>query len=488
MDAQQTERARDASVLVVDDDVTLRSMMQRRLSTLGYRVTTAESAPRARDLLDRETFDVALVDIKMPGTSGLDLLEHSQRAHPELPVVMLTASDRVEDAVEAWRRGAFDYLLKPARGEQLHTTIASALHQARLNRGRCAGPAEQGLIVASSRMQQVVDRARKAARSRAPVLLQGPSGSGKERLARFIHSVSPRADAPFVAVNCAALVDQLADAELFGHARGAFTGADHARVGLLEQAHGGTLFLDEVAELSLDTQAKLLRVLQERVVRPVMGEERPVDLRVVAATWQDLDEATAAGRFRHDLRYRLDVARLELPALAEQPEAVLPLAEHLLRSIAAEEGCTPSPLDDGARAALLAYPWPGNVRELENALRRAVIFGGPQLVAEDLGLPTAAVPSRPASSGAQGLEDALSALMGPAPGGEIPSLADLRQRTLRALEERYVSALLEQSGGNISEAARQAGFDRSNFRRLMQRVQAVQAVDPLPEQALSENT
>ncbi|RMF87777.1 MAG: sigma-54-dependent Fis family transcriptional regulator, partial [Nitrospirae bacterium] len=357
-------------VLVVEDRRSLREMLARTLCLEGFQVRTAAGVEEGRAALAGAR--AALVDLRLPDGTGLDLLEAARALSPPPPVVLMTAYGSVEVAVEAMRQGATDFLCKPfdtrTLVERLRALVGEAAEPGE-GRPPEAEP-ETGLVAVSPAMREVVARARRAAAAEVPVLLSGESGTGKEVVARLIHEAGPRAEAPFVAVNCAALPGNLVESELFGHVKGAFTGAESDRPGLIREAEGGTLFLDEVAEMAPEAQSKLLRVLQDRQVTPV-GGGRPVavDVRFVAATNRDLGEALASGGLREDLFYRLAVVVLRLPPLRERREEILPLAERFL----AEAGGG-ARLTQAAREALLAHPWPGNVRELKNCMERARLF------------------------------------------------------------------------------------------------------------------
>ncbi len=370
-------------ILVVDDAPDIFTVLEDRLGALGFEAITAGDGARALELLDRETPDLMLLDIEMPGLSGLDVLKRLSQASggkPELPVIVMTAHGTIGRAVEAMKAGAVDFITKPLEGDHLELAIRRAQEQESLRRqvDYLRGESEaryQQIVGTSPALQSVVELAKRAAQSCAGVLLLGESGTGKELLARVIHQWSPRRAQPFVVINCVALTETLLENELFGHEKGAFTGADRLQKGKLEVAHGGTVFLDEIGDMPLALQTKLLRVLQDQTFTRV-GGTRPVrvNLRVIAATNRNLPEAVKAGQFREDLFFRLNVITLTLPPLRERQEDILPLAEFFLRRSAREAKRPELCLTKQAQDALIRHPWPGNIRELENAIARAVVL------------------------------------------------------------------------------------------------------------------
>ena len=356
------------SVLLVEDDRALREALCATLEVGGIAYRAVESAEAALATVARETFSLVISDVNMPGMDGHQLLARLRRERPQLPVLLMTAHAAVERAVEAMRQGAVDYLVKPFEPKALLALVE------RHAGGRLDGD-DDGPVAVDPSSRQLLELAARIARSDSTVLLSGESGTGKEVLARYIHRRSARSAEPFVAINCAAIPDNMLEATLFGHEKGAFTGAIAAQPGKFEQAEGGTLLLDEISEMPLGLQAKLLRVLQEREVERV-GGRKPIalDIRVLATTNRDLASEVAAGRFREDLYYRLCVFPLRLQPLRERRADILPLAERLLARHAAKMKHAPARLSEAARASLLAHPWPGNVRELDNAMQRALIL------------------------------------------------------------------------------------------------------------------
>ena len=369
-------------MLVVEDDPPLRRLLGAELRERGYAVTDVAGAAEARAAIDRRPFDLVLTDLALAHGSGLDVLAHARQEQPGVPVILLSGRGTIDDAVRAMKLGAFDFLQKPLESERLVLTVAKATDAGRLTREARLFRRERALIGQtrpmvgeSPAMRVLEDQIAKLAATDTTVLIVGESGTGKELVARALHEGSARAARPFVAVDCGALEGNLLASELFGHTRGAFTGASEARHGLLEEAHRGTLLLDEIGNLPPDLQARLLRVLQERRVRPLGGnQEREIDVRVVAATNRDLARSVGEGRFRQDLYYRLAVVTLEVPPLRDRPGDVPLLVRHFAQKVGVRVGrpeivIAPEVLRDFER-----YPWPGNVRELSNAVERAVIL------------------------------------------------------------------------------------------------------------------
>jgi len=380
-----------STVLVVDDKEMMRDSVASSLTRAGFEVATAERAEVAIEQIAHRRPDVVLTDLKMPGVTGLELLEQIRSIDDELPVVLMTAFGTIETAVHAMRLGAFDYITKPFEGDELVITIKRAVQHGRVVRenallrlgaapGSCAsGPAGSAgldrLIGRSGAMARVRQQVQAVAGSQGTVLISGESGSGKEVVARAIHEASTRAGRPFLAVNCAALSESLLESELFGHERGAFTGADKTRKGRFELADGGTLLLDEVSEVSPQVQAKLLRVLQERAFERVGSSVTiGVDVRVLATSNRDLPQAVAEGSFRQDLFFRLNVLPIQVPALRERLDDVPVLARHFIASLCERERCGEIEIEPGAMQLLGGYRWPGNVRELQNVCERAVVL------------------------------------------------------------------------------------------------------------------
>jgi len=426
-----------ARILVVDDEASARSGLEKLLKQSGYDVATAADGAIALEVAAERAPDVVVTDLKMPNMDGMTLLAKLREQDDELPVIVTTAFGDVNSAVDAMRKGAADFITKPIDFDVLSLAIDRALERRAIRvesenlkrqiRER-DGEGLQGLLGTSAVMQKVYRVARQVAGSKATVLITGESGTGKGELAKAVHALSPRSSAPFVSLHCAAIPETLLEAELFGHEKGAFTGADKKRVGRFEQAIGGTLFLDEVGDIPPLMQVKLLRVLQEKTIERIgSGQSVAVDVRVLAATNKDLAAEVREGRFREDLYYRLNVVAIEMPPLRLRGGDTLVLAEHFLQKFARENH---KPLDgftDAARTKLLGHRWPGNVRELENAIERAVVMSeGPRLDAEDLPF------------------DAAQPVLGPL---RIPG------STMAEIERHAILATLEATEGSTARAA-----------------------------------
>ena len=454
--------ARKPRVLVVDDERLVLRAVAEVLKRGGCEVVAIEDSVEGLAAALEPTIDVCVVDIKMPNVSGLEILSEVKQKRPEVEVIMMTAFATVETAVSAVKAGAYDYLTKPFDDIDgvLRVVLKAYERKALLDRNRqLEGMLDvrdrfEGLIGQGPRMQEVFKLIEGVAYSSATVLVMGESGTGKELAARALHYKSPRKDRPFLAVNCSALTETLLESELFGHVRGAFTGATANKKGLFEAADGGTLFLDEIGDIPPSTQVRLLRALQEGEVKRVGSNDTvKVDVRVIAATNVDLIKAKAVGRFREDLFYRLNVIAVTLPPLRERPEDIPLLVHHFLAKYGAKVKKTMGKVEPTAMEALMTHRWTGNVRELENVIERAVVLAqGEVLSVSDL----------PPGFGSEraGAEIAGATL------AHLP-YAQAKKLALRAFERRYLTTVLARSSGNISLAARAAGVDRSNFRRLL---------------------
>jgi len=434
----------NGDLLLVDDDPDLLKLISLRLTSAGYRVRTAESGEAALATMAVTRPALVITDLRMPGMDGLQLFETVHRQHPTMPVIILTAHGTIPDAVSATQRGVFGFLTKPFDSQDLLQKVAAAVA---LSGDSPSGASDDewrsGIITRSPVMEDLLRQARLVADSDASVLITGESGTGKELLAQAIHRASRRRARPYVAVNCGAIPGELLESELFGHARGAFTGAVQPHKGLFQAADGGTLLLDEIGDMPLPLQVKLLRVLQEGEVRPVGSTQAiPVNVRVISATHRDLDAQRAAGLFREDLYYRLNVVSLRLPPLAERREDIPLLASHFLRRLAERyEKPVPSLAPD-AMQLLVAAPWPGNVRQLLNLLEQAVALTTTGVI--------------PASLVQSALREDAAAL--------VPF-----EEARKTFERDYLVRLLKITGGNVTQAAQLAKRNRTEFYKLLQR-------------------
>lgn len=429
-----------AHLLLVDDDQGLLKLLGLRLTSEGYSVVTAESGAEGLRVLNREKVDLVISDLRMDEMDGMQLFAEIQKVQPGMPVIILTAHGSIPDAVAATQQGVFSFLTKPVDKDALYQAIDDALEQ--------SAPAtderwREAIVTRSPLMLRLLEQARLVAQSDVSVLINGQSGTGKEIFAQAIHNASPRNSKPFIAINCGALPEQLLESELFGHARGAFTGAVSNREGLFQAAEGGTLFLDEIGDMPAPLQVKLLRVLQERKVRP-LGSNRDIDIdvRIISATHRDLPKAMARGEFREDLYYRLNVVSLKIPALAERTEDIPLLANHLLRQAAERHKPFVRAFSTDAMKRLMTASWPGNVRQLVNVIEQCVALTSSPVISDAL------------------VEQALE--------GEntaLPTFVEARNQ----FELNYLRKLLQITKGNVTHAARMAGRNRTEFYKLLSR-------------------
>lgn len=429
-----------AHLLLVDDDPGLLKLLGMRLVSECYSVVTAESGLEGLKILAREKIDLVISDLRMDEMDGLQLFAEIQKQQPGMPVIILTAHGSIPDAVAATQQGVFSFLTKPVDKDALYKAIDSALEHAAPSSDEAW---REPIVTRSPIMLRLLEQARMVAQSDVSVLINGQSGTGKEILAQAIHNASPRSKNAFIAINCGALPEQLLESELFGHARGAFTGAVSSREGLFQAAEGGTLFLDEIGDMPAPLQVKLLRVLQERKVRP-LGSNRDIDInvRIISATHRDLPKVMARNEFREDLYYRLNVVNLKIPALAERAEDIPLLANHLLRQSADRHKPFVRAFSTDAMKRLMAASWPGNVRQLVNVIEQCVALTSSPVISDAL------------------VEQALE--------GEntaLPTFAEARNQ----FELNYLRKLLQITKGNVTHAARMAGRNRTEFYKLLSR-------------------
>jgi two-component system, NtrC family, response regulator GlrR len=452
-------------ILIVDDDANLLELIKMRLESADYEVTAAREEDNALAALKTGAFDLCIVDLMLSNRDGITLMEEFRAVNPEVPTIILTAHGSIENAVEAMRRGAYSYLTKPFEPRDLLMQIERALENRKLNseiKRLKVLLHEQfdfaNIIARSAKMRSVLDVVTRIAKLDSTVHIHGESGTGKELIAKAIHLASDRKDKPFVALNCAALPETLLESELFGHEKGAFTGAVKSTRGLFTQAHGGTLFLDEIGDMPLSTQSKLLRVLQERQFYPVGSEVAiEVDVRIIAATNKDLEELVKKGVFRDDLFYRIHVIPIFLPSLRDRKEDIVPLVEHFLKKCSEQmkkdvKGISP----EGLRKLML-HDWPGNVRELENTVEYAVAMTQKEIITEEYIL--------------QGKATVVDAAHGA--GKDTHGVADDGLRPLKdardAFERDYLVQVLSMTDGNVSQAAKLAGKYRADFYDLLKK-------------------
>ena len=427
-------------LLLVDDDASLLRLLTIRLEGEGFTVTAAEDGQSALRKLQNNNFDVVLSDLRMPGLDGLALFEQIMGIRKDIPVILMTAHGTISDAVAATQRGVFGFLPKPVDHDELRTLLQKALSQS-----QAAQPGDwaKAIITRSPEMLNVLDQAFRIAQREVSVLISGASGTGKELLANAIHKASNRKDKPFVAINCGALPENLLESELFGHAKGAFTGAVTAHPGLFKEADGGTLFLDEIGDMPMTLQVKLLRALQERQIRPVGSSKHvDIDVRIISATHKDLHKEMEEGAFREDLYYRLNVVNLKLPALKSRSEDIPLLARALLQQSGLRHGVTVSQFSDDAMQQLVKSSWPGNVRQLVNVVEQCVALTQTPVIPLHL------------------VEQALSATK-----QSWPTLTEARD----AFEQQYLHKLLKMTDGNVTRAADLAGRNRTDMHKLMKK-------------------
>ena len=429
-----------ARLLLVDDDPSLLKLLGMRLSSEGYQVTTAASGPEALRLLQKEKIELVISDLRMDEMDGLALFGEIQKRNTGLPVIILTAHGSIPDAVSATQQGVFSFLTKPVDRDALYKAIDDALAQrAPINDNRWS----EAIVTRNPQMLHLLEQAHMVAQSDVSILINGQSGTGKEILAQAIHAASPRATQPFIAINCGALPEQLLESELFGHAKGAFTGAVSAREGLFQAAEGGTLFLDEIGDMPQALQVKLLRVLQERKVRPLgSNHDIAINVRIISATHRDLPKAMEKKEFREDLFYRLNVVNLKIPTLHQRTEDIPLLANHLLRQAAERHKPQIRSFSVDAMKRLISASWPGNVRQLVNVIEQCVALSSSPVISDAL------------------VEQALTG-----ENSALPTFVEARNQ----FELNYLRKLLQMTKGNVTNAARLAGRNRTEFYKLLSR-------------------
>jgi two-component system response regulator HydG len=438
----------EMSVMIVDDEMIIRESFLRWFEKLGHKVEAAASAPEALQKLERYPFEILFVDIKMPGMDGLELLEEVKSRYPDTVVVIITAYGSIDTAVRAMQLGAADYLLKPFKPEQLSLVMEKISQQRRLTseyrylKGRLEEITRfDNIIGQSPAMEKIFELIPDVAQSDASVLITGETGTGKELVAKAVHAKSPRANGPFIAINCGAIPDSLLESELFGHRKGAFTGATHGRRGFFEVVSGGTLFLDEIGDISAKMQVDLLRVLEEKKITRI-GDREPVevDFRLIAATRRNLEEEVAAGNFREDFFYRINVITARVPPLRERKEDIPLLIEHFIRKYSRETTKRVDRVGNEALEILRGYDWPGNVRELENAIERAVVLSKTRTLGSE----------------------SFSFLRTSAAPPEEP-------RSLREMEKNYIKEVLEECKWSVTRAAKILGINRVTLHKKIKR-------------------
>ncbi len=468
-------------ILVVDDSTAILTMMKELLEEEGYNVSTATSAEDMLQMLNRQKWDLVLLDIKMPGMGGLDALAEAKKRDTKLPIIIMTAYGTTQTAIEAMKRGAYDYVTKPFKNEELKVLIKKALETSRLMKESVSyqvkkrEPTEGICIIGNSpKMQEIYKTIGKVAESSATVLIRGESGTGKELVARAIYQNSLRKDKPFLAVNCAAIPESLLESELFGHEKGAFTGAINKRIGKFQQCDGGTIFLDEIGDMSLSTQTKILRVLQEHTFEPVGSEKTvKVDVRVIASTNKDLGKAIEKGLFREDLYYRLKVITIYMPPLRHKLEDISLLVDYFIRKFNKEFSKSIKKVSPEVIAQLKKYKWPGNVRELENAIQTAIVMGKEDvLLLEDFPMFAPKTPGlkQEAPKQASDYEKMFQDILGPILRESIAAGdSNLYKSVLGNLEKALIEMVLREVAGSQTKAVKILGISRNTLRTRMKK-------------------
>jgi DNA-binding NtrC family response regulator len=462
-----SERGR---ILMVEDDADVAESIRNVLVEEGYSVEAVSRGDLGVQRARTDSFDSVLTDLRLPGMDGLEVVRAVRAAKARLPIIVMTAHGTTETAINAMKLGAFEYLLKPVDIPELLSVLDKAVRASRQMsvpvEFREAVAGRDALVGQSRAMQLIYKEIGRVAPTHVPVLIRGETGTGKELIARAIYQHSVRAEKPFIAINCAAVPEALLESELFGHERGAFTGAETQRIGRFEQATGGTIFLDEIAELSVNTQAKLLRVLQEQTIQRLGGKTTlPIDVRVLAATHQNLEERIAGGTFREDLFYRLNVVTIRLPALRERPEDIPSLAQYFVKKYSAEMGISTPAIAPEALGRLQQQAWPGNVRELENVVRRLMLASRDFAINDDLVAEVLREESALSSSPKRPLQEWIAELLRNAKQGKVQNVNDLVQNVT---ERELFSQAIRMANGNQSLAARWLGVSRLTMREKLQ--------------------
>jgi two-component system NtrC family response regulator len=447
------------TILLAEDQPDMLLGLKQLLQKDGHKILAAERGDAALELIRANDIDLVISDVQMPGLSGMQVLEAAHKEFPRLPFIIITGFASIESAIDAIKKGAYDYIVKPFNNDVILLTVARALERKRMQkeldelREKLAAEFPEGMIGASHKMRDIFALIDKISASSAAVLLLGESGTGKELIARAIHKRSARGDGKFIAINTAALPETLLESELFGYMKGAFTGADADKKGLFVEASGGTLFLDEIGSMPLSFQGKLLRALQEREVAPLGGAEPiKIDTRVISATNVNLDTAIAEGRFRSDLLYRLNVIEIAIPPLRERTEDIPALVEHFAAKFCSEHKTPPKKIEAAVLRDFMKHPWPGNVRELENVIHRAVVVDSDDKIGQD------DVQIRPVGPGAESDEAVFS----------LP-YKEAKRKIHDEFQERYIRNLLQRTGGNIQLAAEMSGLTRAAVYRIKQK-------------------
>ena len=456
----------NAKILIIEDDASTAASLQKVLRAEGCDVDTSSRGDTGLEQALQQNYNVVITDLRLPGVGGLDLVRQLHSAKPKQPIILMTAHGTTETAIEATKLGAWDYLIKPIEPDELLDLVSAAIASSRLMHEPVemgdARPEQSAIVGQSRAMQAIYKEVGRVAATPATVLIRGATGTGKELIARAIYQHSDRADKPFIAVNCAAIPDSLLESELFGHERGAFTGAQARRIGRFEQAHGGTIFLDEIGDLNASTQGKLLRVLQERSIQRLGGEANvPADVRVLSATHRDLEAAIKEGEFREDLFYRLSVVTITLPPLNKRAEDIPPLTKYFLQRYGKELGIESPAIQPAALTFMQSQPWPGNVRELENVVRQALLLSRPFAISQDHVQQACAKIRGPSGDNVHMHAPYIADLLARTQSGEVQNAY---YRMIAEMEPELYRQAIKLAQGNQARAARWLGITRLKMR------------------------